>query len=58
MADISAANARAEGGFTSAEREAAQASGFEPVSLGPRVLRTETDPLAALAVLQSLWGDL
>jgi 16S rRNA (uracil1498-N3)-methyltransferase len=48
----------AEGGFSSAERKAAEACGFAPVSLGPRILRTETAPVAALAVLQSLWGDL
>ena len=48
----------AEGGFAPSEYEAAIACGFEPVSLGPRVLRTETAPLAALAVLQALWGDL
>jgi len=48
----------AEGGLAPAEYEAATASGFEPVSLGPRILRTETAPLAALAVLQALWGDL
>ena len=48
----------AEGGFSPAEHEAARASGFEAVSLGPRVLRTETAPVAALAALQTLWGDL
>jgi 16S rRNA (uracil1498-N3)-methyltransferase len=48
----------AEGGLAAVECEAALASGFEPVSLGPRVLRTETAPVAALAVLQALWGDL
>ena len=48
----------AEGGLARAEYEAAQASGFEPVKLGPRILRTETAPVAALAVLQALWGDL
>jgi 16S rRNA (uracil1498-N3)-methyltransferase len=48
----------AEGGLAPAEREAAAAGGFEPVSLGPRILRTETAPVAALAVLQALWGDL
>jgi 16S rRNA (uracil1498-N3)-methyltransferase len=48
----------AEGGLAPAECEAAAASGFEPVSLGPRILRTETAPVAALAVLQALWGDL
>ena len=39
----------AEGGLAPAEIEAARASGFEPVRLGPRVLRTETAPVAALA---------
>jgi 16S rRNA (uracil1498-N3)-methyltransferase len=48
----------AEGGLAPAEHQAAQASGFEAVKLGPRVLRTETAPVAALAVLQALWGDL
>jgi 16S rRNA (uracil1498-N3)-methyltransferase len=48
----------AEGGLAPAECEAAEARGFLPVSLGPRILRTETAPVAALAVLQSLWGDL
>lgn len=48
----------AEGGLAPAEREAAEASGFAPVSLGPRILRTETAPVAALAVLQALWGDI
>jgi 16S rRNA (uracil1498-N3)-methyltransferase len=47
-----------EGGLAPAEYQAAQASGFEPVNLGPRILRTETAPVAALAVLQALWGDL
>jgi 16S rRNA (uracil1498-N3)-methyltransferase len=40
-----------EGGFTDAERDAAARSGFEPVSLGPLVLRAETAPLAALAIV-------
>jgi len=48
----------AEGGLAPSEIQAAQASGFEPVRLGPRILRTETAPVAALAVLQALWGDL
>jgi len=47
-----------EGGLAPAEYQAARASGFEPVKLGPRILRTETAPVAALAVLQALWGDL
>lgn len=47
-----------EGGLDDAELEAAETAGFVPVSLGPRILRTETAAIAALAVLQSLWGDL
>jgi len=46
-----------EGGFSDIEFEDAQIAGFRPVSLGPRVLRTETAAIAAIAVLQSLWGD-
>ncbi|MFH1603613.1 MAG: 16S rRNA (uracil(1498)-N(3))-methyltransferase [Pseudomonadota bacterium] len=48
----------AEGGFSQAEQQAARTSGFTAVSLGPRILRTETAPVAALAALQTLWGDL
>ncbi|MEW6037229.1 MAG: 16S rRNA (uracil(1498)-N(3))-methyltransferase [Pseudomonadota bacterium] len=47
-----------EGGFSDAERDAAVAAAFTPVRLGPRVLRTETAALAALAAIQTLWGDL
>jgi 16S rRNA (uracil1498-N3)-methyltransferase len=47
-----------EGGFSAAEREAALGSGFTAVRLGPRILRAETAALAALAALQTLWGDL
>ncbi len=47
-----------EGGFSDTEYEDADIAGFTPVSLGPRVLRTETAALAALSVLQSKWGDL
>lgn len=47
-----------EGGFEQDEVEGAVSSGFEPVSLGPRILRTESAVLAALAVLQYEWGDL
>jgi 16S rRNA (uracil1498-N3)-methyltransferase len=38
-----------EGGLSPAEEEAARAAGFLPVTLGPRVLRAETAPLAALS---------
>jgi len=47
-----------EGGFSEAEREAAQAAGILPVKLGPRLLRTETAAIAAAAVVQNLVGDL
>jgi 16S rRNA (uracil1498-N3)-methyltransferase len=40
-----------EGGLSDAELAQAQARGFTPVTLGPRVLRAETAPLAALALL-------
>lgn len=46
-----------EGGFSDGEIRAAERSGFTPVRLGPRVLRTETAALAALAAMQALWGD-
>jgi 16S rRNA (uracil1498-N3)-methyltransferase len=47
-----------EGGFSPAEATIALEQGFTEVSLGPRILRTETAGLAALAVLQHVWGDL
>jgi len=46
-----------EGGLSEREAELALARGCEPVGLGPRVLRTETAPIAALAALHALWGD-
>jgi 16S rRNA (uracil1498-N3)-methyltransferase len=46
-----------EGGLNEAERLQAIACGFTGVRLGPRVLRTETAPIAALAAIQVLWGD-
>jgi 16S rRNA (uracil1498-N3)-methyltransferase len=46
-----------EGGLDPQEVIAAQQAGFQAVRLGPRVLRTETAGLAALAALQALWGD-
>jgi len=46
-----------EGGLSPGERRHAQGRGFRPVRLGPRVLRTETAPLAAIAAIQALWGD-
>lgn len=47
-----------EGGLTEDEVELAQEYGFQPLTLGPRVMRTETAPVAALAVLNYLWGDI
>ena len=46
-----------EGGFAPEEEAAARATGFVPLRLGARVLRTETAALAAVAALQALWGD-
>ena len=40
------------------EYEDAEVAGFTAVSLGPRILRTETAAAAALAVMQAAWGDL
>lgn len=48
----------AEGGLDPAETEAARHVGFIGLRLGPRVLRTETAGLAAVSVLQALWGDV
>ena len=47
-----------EGGLTDAEEEAALAAGALPLSMGPRVLRTETAGLAALAILAAGWGGI
>jgi 16S rRNA (uracil1498-N3)-methyltransferase len=46
-----------EGGFEGDEIAALEAAGAVPVRLGARVLRTETAALAALAAMQTLWGD-
>ena len=47
-----------EGGLSDTELMLARRAGLVPVALGPRVLRAETAPVAALAILQYLWGDL
>jgi 16S rRNA (uracil1498-N3)-methyltransferase len=47
-----------EGGLSEAEITAAEHAGYTGLRLGPRVLRTETAPLAAIAVLQARWGDM
>src|SRR5437867_3310169 len=46
-----------EGGLAPEERQRAERRGFIPVRFGPRVLRTETAPLAAIAAMQAMWGD-
>ena len=47
-----------EGGLSPRERDLAARHGVGGVRLGPRILRTETAPLAAIAIIQALWGDL
>jgi 16S rRNA (uracil1498-N3)-methyltransferase len=47
-----------EGGWGEAEWRGAQARGIRLVMLGQRVLRADAVPVAALSVLQFLWGDL
>ncbi|TVP59903.1 MAG: 16S rRNA (uracil(1498)-N(3))-methyltransferase [Halomonadaceae bacterium] len=47
-----------EGGLSDQEIVAAREQQFQPCTLGPRVMRTETAPVAAVAVIQWLWGDL
>lgn len=46
-----------EGGLSEAEIANSTQAGFLPWQIGPRVLRTETAPVAALALLQSAFGD-
>lgn len=46
-----------EGGFSDQEYALALEQGYQSASLGPRVLRTETAPVAALALLQAQAGD-
>lgn len=47
-----------EGGFAEHERDWAVKTGFIALRLGPRILRTETAALAALAAIQTVWGDM
>ncbi len=46
-----------EGGLSESEIELARTAGFVATTLGPRIFRTETAPIAALSVVQWLWGD-
>jgi len=47
-----------EGGLTEEEVETSIKQGFQPVALGPRVLRTETAPIVILSCINLLWGDI
>jgi 16S rRNA (uracil1498-N3)-methyltransferase len=47
-----------EGGFSEEELKQIFSAGFNPLRLGPRVLRTETAAIAALSVLQAVCGDI
>ncbi|MFT5709422.1 MAG: 16S rRNA (uracil1498-N3)-methyltransferase [Halioglobus sp.] len=47
-----------EGGLSDMEIGLAEQAQFQALRLGPRVMRTETAPLAAIAILQSQWGDM
>ena len=47
-----------EGGLSEQEIARAEQAGFSSLALGPRVMRTETAPLSALAILQARWGDM
>jgi len=47
-----------EGGLSDQEIDFCQKSGYQKVSLGPRILRTETAALAAIAICQSRFGDV
>jgi 16S rRNA (uracil1498-N3)-methyltransferase len=47
-----------EGGLSQEEVKLAQDCNFTPVSLGPRILRTETAALTVISILQAYLGDL
>jgi 16S rRNA (uracil1498-N3)-methyltransferase len=47
-----------EGGFGERDRAALAGAAFNGLKLGPRILRTETAGLAAIAMLQALYGDV
>ena len=48
----------AEGGLSIAEIKSMKEKGYQAITLGPRILRTETAALSAVACVQLLWGDL
>jgi len=47
----------AEGGLSQSEIDLVASHGFQSIILGPRILRTETAAIAAIATMQTLWGD-
>ena len=47
-----------EGGLSEEEVATAVENGYQPMCMGPRILRTETAAVAALSLLQGYWGDL
>lgn len=47
-----------EGGLTDQEIISSQERGFHGVTMGPRILRTETASVVAITIIQTLWGDL
>jgi 16S rRNA (uracil1498-N3)-methyltransferase len=47
-----------EGGWTEAELDAARSRGVRLVTMGHRTLRADATPVAAISVLQYVWGDL
>jgi 16S rRNA (uracil1498-N3)-methyltransferase len=47
-----------EGGLSEDEVKVTHQYGFQPLSMGPRILRAETAPLAALSLVQQVFGDL
>ncbi len=47
-----------EGGFSDQEVDNIRKMGVKSVSLGPRILRSETSPVVALSIAQSRWGDI
>lgn len=47
-----------EGGLSEKEVQVSESKGFNSIALGPRVLRTETAPVVALSVINTLWGDI
>jgi len=46
-----------EAWLSQSEIDLASGHGFQPMVLGPRILRTETAALTAISVMQSAWGD-